>query len=37
MGIRMIACGADGSFVNNGAIEMAKRLDSLRKSCAANN
>jgi 4-hydroxy-2-oxoheptanedioate aldolase len=32
-GIRMIACGADGSFVTNGAIEMAKRLDGLRANC----
>ena len=33
MGIRMIACGADGSFVNNGAIDLAKKLAAKRDSC----
>lgn len=30
MGIRMIACGADATFIANGARTMADRLDSLR-------
>jgi 2-keto-3-deoxy-L-rhamnonate aldolase RhmA len=32
-GIRMIACGADASFVTNGALDMAKKLDAIRASC----
>lgn len=32
MGMRFIACGADATFVANGAIEMAKKLDGLRSS-----
>lgn len=30
-GIRMIACGGDASFVANGAIDTAKKLDAFRK------
>jgi 4-hydroxy-2-oxoheptanedioate aldolase len=32
MGIRMIACGADATFVSNGASAMAKKLDAARNS-----
>lgn len=37
MGIRMIACGADASFVTNGAYNMAKKLDTIRTNCKTKN
>lgn len=33
MGIRMIACGADATFVADGARNMASRLDTIRTAC----
>jgi 4-hydroxy-2-oxoheptanedioate aldolase len=31
LGIRLIACGADGTFVADGARNLAKKLDTFRR------